>query len=152
LIEALTCSGIDGSEPAASKRDRVPFIWFWPEGHRACALDTHDIETKAGRDLTGKLMDVDDAFGFKASIRWCRRRGITFPRISTFVAGVQINVHGLDHDGNPFRIALPSSNAPSESPSMPWCLGPRVPLTDNVSHVDWFQDLNFSYDMSVPNV
>jgi hypothetical protein len=47
----------------ALQTDRIPFIWFWPEGHTACAIVTHDVETTAGRDFTGRLMDIDDAFG-----------------------------------------------------------------------------------------
>src|SRR5262245_2865899 len=43
--------------------DRLPFIWFWPEGHAACAIVTHDVEATAGRDFTSHLMDIDDAFG-----------------------------------------------------------------------------------------
>ena len=42
---------------------RLPFIWFWPKGHRACAIMTHDVETTAGRDFCEPLMDMDDAFG-----------------------------------------------------------------------------------------
>jgi hypothetical protein len=28
--------------------ERVPFIWFWPDGARACAVMTHDVEGAAG--------------------------------------------------------------------------------------------------------
>jgi len=90
----------------ASKRERLPFIWFWPEGHQACAILTHDIETKAGRDLTGKLMDVDEAFGFKASIQVVpEKRYHVSPGFLDSIRGrgFEINVHGLDHDGNLFQ-------------------------------------------------
>jgi len=30
----------------ASKALRIPFIWFWPEGKKSCAIVTHDVETK----------------------------------------------------------------------------------------------------------
>ena len=35
----------------ATGADRIPFIWFWPDGHRGCALMTHDVETEIGRDF-----------------------------------------------------------------------------------------------------
>src|SRR5436190_99382 len=35
----------------AQGRDRVPFIWFWPEGASGCLILTHDVETAAGRDF-----------------------------------------------------------------------------------------------------
>src|SRR5262249_21351410 len=48
---------------------RLPFIWFWPEGHSACAIVTHDVETTAGRNFCTTLMDFDDACGIKASFQ-----------------------------------------------------------------------------------
>src|ERR1700676_3615036 len=38
---------------------RMPFIWFWPDGAANCLVMTHDVETSAGRGLTPKLMDLD---------------------------------------------------------------------------------------------
>src|ERR1041385_8402956 len=29
--------------------DRVPFIWFWPDGANACSIMTHDVEAEPGR-------------------------------------------------------------------------------------------------------
>src|SRR5262249_17251205 len=49
--------------------DRLPFIWFWPEGHAACAIVTHDVEKPIGRDFTGPLMDINDTYGIKASFQ-----------------------------------------------------------------------------------
>src|SRR5262249_52332155 len=49
--------------------DRLPFIWFWPNGFTACAIVTHDVETTKGRDFCAELMDIDDEFGIKASFQ-----------------------------------------------------------------------------------
>jgi len=38
--------------------DKVPFIWFWPDGASGCLILTHDVETAAGRDFTSSLMDI----------------------------------------------------------------------------------------------
>src|SRR5262249_18349236 len=43
----------------ASGAKKLPFIWFWPEGAPSCLIMTHDVETSAGRDFTGKLIDLD---------------------------------------------------------------------------------------------
>ena len=48
---------------------RMPFIWFWPHGAANCLVMTHDVETSAGRDLTHKLMDLDESYGIKASFQ-----------------------------------------------------------------------------------
>ncbi len=53
----------------AKGMERVPFIWFWPDGASACVIMTHDVETEAGRDHCEGLMDVDDSYGIKASFQ-----------------------------------------------------------------------------------
>src|SRR5260370_26141469 len=30
--------------------ERIPFVWFWPDGASSCLMMTHDVETEAGRD------------------------------------------------------------------------------------------------------
>src|SRR5204862_4423996 len=86
--------------------ERVPFIWFWPDGHKACAIVTHDVETTAGRDFCGKLMDIDDAFGVKASFQIVPEERYVVP--SDYLQtirdrGFEVNVQGLNHDGNLFK-------------------------------------------------
>src|SRR5260370_32486183 len=49
--------------------ERIPFIWFWPDGATGCVMMTHDVETAAGRDFTSSLMDIDSSHGFKASFQ-----------------------------------------------------------------------------------
>ena len=61
----------------ASGRDRFPFIWFWPEGSKACAILTHDIETKTGRDLTGQ------SDGYRRLVSASRRRSRLYLRKGT---------------------------------------------------------------------
>ncbi|HET9218515.1 MAG TPA: hypothetical protein VFR18_16140 [Terriglobia bacterium] len=140
----------------ASKRDRMPFIWFWPDGYKACAILTHDIETKTGRDLTSKLMDVDESFGFKASIQVVpeKRYSVSAGFLDSMRdRGFEVNVHGLDHDGNLFhdRAAfLDRAKRINEYAVRFRSRGFRSPTM--YRNIDWLQDLNFSYDMSVPNV
>ena len=60
----------------AHPADRIPFIWFWPDGARGCVSMTHDVETLAGRDFCAQLLDIDDSFGIKASYPGRPRREI----------------------------------------------------------------------------
>ncbi len=53
----------------ARRIERVPFIWFWPNGAPASLIMTHDIEAAAGRDFCAQLMDIDDSFGSNQHFR-----------------------------------------------------------------------------------
>ena len=53
----------------AGGTDRLPFIWFWPDGAPSCTMLTHDVEGKAGLDFCGALMDLDDRFGMKSAFQ-----------------------------------------------------------------------------------
>src|SRR5260370_9281883 len=55
LLKSMEAKGVD----------RVPFVWFWPDGASACLMMTHIVETKAGRDHCQDLMDVHDSVGIK---------------------------------------------------------------------------------------
>jgi len=136
--------------------DRLPFIWFWPEGKSACAVMTHDVETTAGRDFCGRTMDFDDEFGIKASFQIVPEKRYTVPEsyLATLRSrGFEINVQGLDHDGNLFHDRtkfLESARKINEYAIRYDAVGFRSPIL--YRKTDWFQDMNFSYDMSFPNV
>lgn len=53
----------------ANNLERIPFIWFWPDGAQGCVTITHDVETATGRDRCGDLMDLDQSFGFRSSFQ-----------------------------------------------------------------------------------
>ena len=53
----------------ATGAQRIPFIWFWPDGASSCAIMTHDVETKLGQQFCSTMMDIDDSFGIKASLQ-----------------------------------------------------------------------------------
>jgi hypothetical protein len=136
--------------------DRMPFIWFWPEGHTACAMLTHDVETTAGVNCTDHLMDIDEAFGIKASFQIVpEKRYAVSPAYLDAIRerGFEINVQGLNHDGRlfwnreEFLRRVPKINHYAQQFG---ARGFRSPVL--YRNADWFQDLCFSYDMSVPNV
>jgi hypothetical protein len=135
---------------------RLPFIWFWPDGYNACAILTHDVETTAGRDFCSRVMDLDDAAGIKASFQIVPEKRYTVSAgylQSIRDRGFEINVQGLDHDGNLFgsrREFLKSAERINRYAEQYRARGFRSPIL--YRNIDWFQDLNFSYDLSVPNV
>lgn len=135
---------------------RLPFIWYWPEGHQACAILTHDVETVAGRDFCRPLMDIDDAFGIKASFQVVpeRRYGVPNDYLQEMRSrGFEVNVQGLDHDGDLFygRERFLEKARKINAYAVEFnARGFRSPVL--YRNTDWFQHLNFSYDMSVPNV
>ena len=86
--------------------DRMPFIWFWPDGAMSCAIMTHDVEHLAGRNFCSKLMDLDDAAGVKASFQIVPEN--RYPVPDALLAemrhrGFEINIHDLNHDGRLFE-------------------------------------------------
>ena len=136
--------------------ERIPFIWFWPDGLPSCAMITHDVETSAGRDFCSKLMDIDDSFGIKTSFQVVPEKRYTVSQHfleSIRNLGFEINIHDLNHDGQlfddrqEFRARAQRINQYAEE------YGARgfrsAVLYRNLA---WYDELNVSYDMSVPNV
>ncbi len=135
---------------------QVPFVWFWPDGYSSCATVTHDVETSAGRDFCGQLMDVDDSYGIKSSFQVVpENRYEVTPAFLDLLRnrGFEVNIHDLNHDGHLFstrdefleRIAKINR------------YGKRFQARGFRSAVlyrrmEWMNELDFAYDMSVPNV
>jgi len=136
--------------------ERIPFIWFWPDGAPSCAIMTHDVETIRGRDFCATVMDLDDAYGIKASITIVPE--LRYEVNAEYVAsiwkrGFEVCVQDLNHDGLLFNdweeylVRVEKINA----------YGKQYGATGFRSAVlyrnqMWFDQLKFSYDMSVPNV
>jgi len=134
----------------------IPFIWFWPHGAPGCISMTHDVEGVAGRDFCSQLLDIDASFGIRASyqivpegrypvtpefLRLLRDRGgevcvqdlnhdgLLFDDREEFRRrAARINRYGREYGANGFRSAVLYRNP------------------------EWYQDLDFSFDMSMPNV
>jgi hypothetical protein len=114
------------------------------------------VETLAGRDFSEQLMDLDDAFGIKASFQVVPEKRYPVPESYLQAIrdrGFEINIHGLNHDGNLFRhrnTFLDDAKQINDYARKFGARGFRSPVL--YRNADWFQDLDFSYDMSVPNV
>jgi len=140
----------------SSPTRQVPFIWFWPEGSSSGAIMTHDVETESGRGFCSNLMDIDDSFGIKASFQVVPEERY---RVSEqFLAsirerGFEVVVHDLNHDGHlykdreQFLRRAVKINAYREKYGTD---GFRAAVLYRKQL--WYDALQFSYDMSVPNV
>jgi hypothetical protein len=140
----------------ASGVDRVPFVWFWPRGATGSLMMTHDVETGAGRDYCAELMNVDDAFGLKAAFGIVpQERYEVTPSFLESIRnrGFEVGIQDLNHDGRLFD-------------SKPEFLR-RAKIINHYGHEfgakgfragvlyrepEWYDALEFSYDMSIPNV
>jgi hypothetical protein len=140
----------------ANSGQRVPFIWFWPDGYSSCATMTHDVETDAGRDFCGALMDLDDAFGIKASFQVVPegRYEVSDEFLGTLrERGFEINVHDFNHDGDLFRDHqefLRRVARINDYGRKFRSVGYRSGVL--YRNLDWYEFFDYSYDMSVPNV
>jgi len=140
----------------AQKLERLPFIWFWPEGASGCAMVTHDVETKTGLDFVPRLMDIDEAFGIKSSFQVIPEGSYS---VSTTLAGAirargfEFGIQDLNHDGNlfddrnRFRGRAESINRYVNEYGATGFRSGRL-----YRNPDWYHELKVSYDMSVPNV
>ena len=135
--------------------DRMPFIWFWPRGATSCVVMTHDVEGRRGYEFCRGLMDIDEAYGIKASfqlvpedryqvkddlLREIRHRGF------------EVNVQDLNHDGYLFanrQEFLRRAAKINHYRKTYGAKGFRAAVL--YRNPDWYDSLDFSYDMSVPN-
>lgn len=134
----------------------IPFVWFWPDGYSSCATITHDVETSVGRDYCAQLMDLNDHYGVKTSFQVVPELRYEVP--SAFLdsirkRGFEVNIHDLNHDGNLFstrdqfleRVAKINQYGKEFR-----ARGFRSAVL--YRRLEWMGELDFAYDMSVPNV
>ena len=140
----------------ASGAQCIPFVWFWPEGASSCAIMTHDVETAAGRDLCGKLMDIDDSYGIKSSFQVIpEQRYVTSPVFLDSIRsrGFEIVIHDLNHDGHLYRDRKQFLERAAKINAYGKLYGAQGFRAGSLYRKQvWYDALDFAYDMSVPNV
>lgn len=135
--------------------ERLPFIWFWPDGYNSAVIMTHDVETAAGRDFIPELMDLDGGIGMKASFQVIPERRYAVRESwlrSIRRRGFEVNIHDLNHDGHLFRnheLFLQRAAKINDYAAKIGANGFRSAVL--YRNLDWFAALNFAYDMSLPN-
>ena len=134
---------------------RMPFIWFWPDDHRAAAILTHDVETATGRDFCTRLMDLSASYGMAGSFQVVPEKRYEVPQAyldEIRERGFEVNVHDFNHDGALFlkRDEFIRRAAKINEYAKHWgALGFRSAVL--YRNQEWFGVLDFIYDMSVPN-
>ena len=139
-----------------SGQSALPFVWFWPDGAKAAAMVTHDVEGPAGLGFCDDLMDLDDSFAIKSAFQiipegledaWRRR---TTDRLR--LRGFEVNLHDLNHDGRLFadrQEFLVRAKQINRYAREFGCEGFRSAVM--YREQSWYDAFEFSYDMSVPN-
>lgn len=129
----------------------LPFVHFWPEGHRFAFVLTHDIETAEGQTHVLRVADLEASLGFRSSFNFVPER---YPLDRELLQelrerGFEIGVHGLKHDGKLFR----SQDVFARRAKRINCyledfgaVGFRAPLTHR--QPEWMQALGIEYDLS----
>jgi hypothetical protein len=136
--------------------DRVPFVWFWPDGAQSCVAMTHDVESESGKDFCTELMDMDDSFGIKASVHLVPEG--RYEVDASFVQrirdrGFEVNIQDLNHDGHLFREReefLRRAKKINRYGKAYEAKGFRAAVL--YRNLEWYDALEFSFDTSVPNV
>jgi len=138
------------------RREELPLIWFWPDGHSACSIMTHDVETAIGRDFSHALMQMEVEFGIRSAFEIVPEERYEVPESyleQIRSAGCEVCIHGLNHDGrlfeneSLFRERARKINGYARKFG---ATGFRSPVM--YRRVEWYDGFEFSYDMSLPNV
>lgn len=136
--------------------EKIPFIWFWPDQYKSCVIITHDVEALEGKEFCPHLMDIDEAHGFRSSFQVVPEERYPVPtkyldQITS--RGFEVNVHDLSHDGLLFtehdeflRRAKRINQYGREFGAVGFRSGALY------RNADWYDALDFQYDMSIPNV
>ena len=140
----------------AKRMTSVPFVWFWPRGALGCVMMTHDVESEAGLGFCNELMDVDDSFGIKASFQIVPEERYTASSelIDTIRnRGFEVGVQDLNHDGRLFdnkQQFLRRASIVNQYARIYKARGFRAAML--YRRPEWYDNLDFSFDMSMPNV
>jgi hypothetical protein len=136
--------------------ERIPFIWFWPDGAPGCAIVTHDVETQVGRDHCSDVMDLEDGYGMQSCFAEVpqRRYEVTEGFLESMRRrGFEIAIHDLNHDGHLFRDRTEFLSRVEQINAYGKQFGAKgFRAAVLYRNQRWFDALKFSYDMSVPNV
>jgi hypothetical protein len=140
----------------ARQAERVPFIWFWPNGAPAALIMTHDIEASSGRDFSAQLMDIDDSYGIKSAFQVVPE--MRYDAHAEFLdvfrrRGFEVNVHDLNHDGALFQEKEEFLRRVEQINRYVKGFGAQGFRAGAMyRNQDWYDAFKFSFDMSVPNV
>lgn len=136
--------------------EKVPFVWFWPEGKDGCAIVTHDVETQRGVTLSSRLMEMNESYGIPASFQIVPEKRYPVSEVyldSIRRRGFEVNVQDLNHDGHLYRERREFERRAAkinQYGQQYGAAGFRAGVL--YRNQEWFNLLEFDYETSVPNV
>ncbi len=136
--------------------EKVPFVWFWPDGANGCLMMTHDVETEAGRNHCVDLMDIDDSFGIKASFQIVPQDRYAISQNLLELMrnrGYDVAIQDLNHDGRLFdneEEFLRRIKTINHYGRQYGAKGFRAAIL--YRKPEWYKAFEFVFDMSIPNV
>lgn len=140
----------------AAGMDRLPFIWFWPEGQSGCVLMTHDVETGKGLAFCSKLMDLNDSHGIKSAFQIVPAERYVTPQETLDEIRnreFEVNVHDWNHDGRLYSDRQLFSDRAKRINEAGVRFGAKGFRSGALyRNPKWYDCFDFEYDMSIPNV
>ena len=138
----------------ANGGERVPFVNFWPGGHRFAYILTHDVEGPAGIENIERVRKVERVHGVVSSWNFVAEDYPIPPGLFAKLRadGCEIGLHGIHHDHRMWRNeetfvrTLPKiHHYLAEWQAVGW----RSPVT--YRNADWMPRLGALYDSSFPD-
>lgn len=132
----------------------LPFVNFWPNGHRFAFVLTHDVESERGIEAIPEILELERRYGFVSSWNFCAEEypipdGL-FDELRA--GGCEVGLHGIRHDGKLFtsRAGFEASLPKIKAYMGAWHAdGFRSPATHR--NADWMPELRCLYDSSFPD-
>lgn len=133
---------------------QVPFVGYWPDGHRFAAIVSHDVEGPEGIANIPRVLEIERRHGIVSCWNFCAEwyeiPAGTFETVRA--AGCEVGLHGILHDGKLFRDrASFEANLPKIHRYLErWgAVGFRSPATHR--NPNWMPELGCLYDGSFPD-
>jgi glycosyltransferase involved in cell wall biosynthesis len=139
--------------PIMPGSERPPENWpGWPERKKFAVVLTHDVESKAGLEKCGSLMEMELDLGFRSSFNFVPEGSYRVPaelREDLTARGFEVGIHDLRHDGHLFasRRKFKRHATRINSYAREWgASGFRSAFM--LRNLDWLHDLDVQYDAS----
>lgn len=138
--------------PIAVKAGRRPAGFTgWPGNKQFALVLRHDVESCAGRDKCGKILELERTFGVTSAFFLVPEGYCVSPDLRRRIeeAGGEVGVHGLKHDGKLYtsRQRFNSRAVRINRYLREWnSIGFSSPSTHH--ELDWLHDLDIEYDCS----
>ena len=138
----------------ATDVDDAEFAWFWPHGHHAALILTHDVESAAGLRRAVDIADLEESRGLRSSFNIVADEYDIDLGVLRELSerGFEIGLHGLHHDRSLFSSREEFERqvpALDEAAHRLGAVGFRSPSTYRVQ--SWIGELPVAYDGSVPH-